>query len=299
MNQDLASISLHHGLPTMISKILKFLHRKSTRIILLILSSLIVAVCLAGVLLLNLPFFYEKSSQHMLLSYAMTASAFLIVILLVNKVFITPFVKLYLQQKNWIFIIIMILILTIALSLGSVYYWNIPIRHTVEICFDADDPEENLSIQRLMDPNNNRLHSSSNFGVEDYPIIVETGICIDGNIIDLDPLKVWLSKRLKSIVQENPPDGRFFVSINNVPSVVYFDRNAEDNSNVVTINEGFENGTILPFAEHKLIYSGIKALAVFCSAIYLSLFFFGLTELMFKNPRVNENIQTDENDENH
>lgn len=237
----------------------------------------------------------------MLLTFAVTTFAFLIAILFVNKVFIIPFVKSYLQRKNWIFIIIMFIILTAALSLGSVYYWNIPIRHTVEICFDADDSGETLSIQELKDPNNNRLHSSSSLGFEDYPITVETGTCISGSIIELDPInpKIWLSSRMRIILQEDPPNGRFYISINEIPSVVYFDKDAEDYSNIVDVNEGFEQGTILPFAEHELIYTAIKALAVFCSALYLSLFFFGLTELIFKNSPKSDNNRTAENDETH
>lgn len=249
--------------------------------------SFVTAVCFACLLLLNLPFFYEQTLNHMLLIFAVTAFAFLIVILLVNKVFITPFLNSYLKDKNLIFVIIMFVILTITLSLGSVYYWNIPIRHAVEICWDSEDLKEDLYIQKLLDSNNNRLHSSSNFGFEKYPFSIETGTCIQGFIIELDPMnpKIYLSTLLKVIVRENPPNGRFYISIDENPSVVTIDRESNYYSNSIMVNEGFERRTLLSFAEHELIYTGIKALAISFCAIYLSLFFFGVTELMFQDTK--------------
>jgi hypothetical protein len=81
------------------------------------------------------------------------------------------------------------------------------------------------------------------------------------------------------VVQENPPDGRLFIAVNDNPAVVYFDEDAEEPVGTeILFTEGFDQGEVLPFARNKYISLGVKSIALILSAIYLSLLLFGLTE---------------------
>jgi hypothetical protein len=89
----------------------------------------------------------------------------------------------------------------------------------------------------------------------------------------------WIVPRVRFLIKTMPPDGRFYTAINDVPSVVYFDKDAEEPfPGEVIIDEGFEKGSKITIPWHKAWFLALKASMLFLSAIYLSFFFFGLTE---------------------
>jgi len=260
---------------------MKLFQNKVTRIALLLLLSLLVAVSLSGRILFSLPFFYEQNNNQRILTSLLITLMFCGLVFIAYNTLILPFLSLYLKWKNVIFIILMIIILISTSSINSLYYWSIPKENNIEICFDAAEGSKNLQIHKLIESHTKRLYSPVSFGVDQYPIIIPSGECVNGKIITMywKYTLMLFFPSLTAVAQKEPPDGRFYLSINDVPSVVYFDKNAEEPiGNEVNFNEGIEDGETLPFVIHKYLYTAVKAICLIVSSIFLSLFFFGLTE---------------------
>jgi hypothetical protein len=260
---------------------MKLIQNKVTQIALLLLLSLLVAVSLSGRILFSLPFFYEQTESQRWSTFLICTFILIILTLLSNKALILPYRNRLLQRKNLVFLLIMFIILTSTSFISTIHYWAVPKTHTIEICFDAEEGTKNLEIHKLMESVTKRLYDPHSFGTDYYPIIIKSGECVNGTITTL----YWkfhlllFSPALTAVVQENPPDGRFFLSINDEPAVVYFDKEATPPiENEVRFTDGLGKGEVLPFARNQSFFTGLKVLALVISAIYLSLFFFGLTE---------------------
>jgi hypothetical protein len=260
---------------------MKLSRSKVIRILLHVLLIITISISLTMSCLLRLAFFYEQNNNQRILTSLLITLMFCGLVFIAYNTLILPFLSLYLKWKNVIFIILMIIILISTSSINSLYYWSIPKENNIEICFDAAEGSKNLQIHKLIESHTKRLYSPVSFGVDQYPIIIPSGECVNGKIITMywKYTLMLFFPSLTAVVQKEPPDGRFYLSINDVPSVVYFDKNAEEPiGNEVNFNEGIEDGETLPFVIHKYLYTAVKAICLIVSSIFLSLFFFGLTE---------------------
>lgn len=260
---------------------MKLIHNKTFQTALIIVISLIFAISLAARILLSLPFFYEQPAQQRILTFVIVFLLLSLFIMLMNKFLILPYFQLLLKWKNIFFILLLTIIIVATSSVSTTHYWSRPEKHEVEICFDATDGAESLEINKLAEPKTNRLFSPKSFGFNHYPITVRSGECIQGQIVTLYwrfPLR-YILKIMNVVVQEKPPNGRLFIAVNDNPAVVYFDKDADEPVGTeILFTEGFDQGEVLPFARNKYISLGVKSTALILSAIYLSLFLFGLTE---------------------
>jgi len=243
--------------------------------------SIAVGVCLSGLVLLNLTSFYENDTARQVILFLIVMTVISSFVFFANKAFILPYLDYFKKWETWVFIGLMVIILTISMSISAEHYWEMPIIHKVKICFDAEENAGNLIIDDMVDPNTNRQYSLRSFGLSRYPFTINSGTCIDGEFVNLvrrSP-RWWIVPRVKLIIKSTPPDGRFFVSINDVPSVVYFDQDAEERFNAeVIINEGFEKGNQIRIPWRKAWFFALKAGGVLLSGFYLSVLFFGLSE---------------------
>jgi len=260
--------------------------------------SIAVGVCLSGLILLNLTSFYENNTARQVVTYIIVMTVISLFVFFINKTLILPYFDHFKKWKTWVFIGLMVIILTISMSISAKHYWDMPIIHKVEICFDAEENTANLIIDDIVDPNTNRRYSLRSFGLSRYPFTINSGTCIDGELVNLvrrSP-RWWIVPRVKFIIKSTPPDGRFYVSVNDVPSVVYFDQDAEERFNAeVIINEGFDQGNQIRIPWRKAWFFALKAGGVLLSGFYLSIFFFGLTERIF-NYRKDELLKGLENE---
>jgi hypothetical protein len=269
---------------------MKIFKNKTFHKTIIVLISVAAAMGLSLRVLLSLPFFYEQTPGQKILTLAVVFLAFLFLIWLSNKTFILPNLQEFTQLKNILFIILLFIIIASTSSVSTVHYWSKPEKHEVEICFDSTDGNESLEINKLVEPKTNRLFSPKSFGVKHYPIIVPSGECLQGQVVTLYwryPLR-YLLKIMSVVVEDNPPDGRLFISVNDNPAVVYFDKDAEDPVKTeISFTEGFDQGEVLPFARNLYISLGIKTIALILSSLYLSLFLFGLTGKILNLENVN------------
>lgn len=257
------------------------IQNKKLSAVLINLGSLLIAGCMAGRGLLNLPLFYEQLPGQKWLIFLLLTIVLFVFVFFANKAFIRPYLKTYLKPKNFIFILLIFIILTGISLISTTYYWAKPEKHSVEICFDAADGKQALDIQELIEPVTKRLYSPKSFGQDRYPIILKSGTCSNGSIVTL----YWkyhlllFAPGLTAVVQANPPDGRFFMSINDTPAVIMFDEeNNPQEDNLVNFNDGFDKGETLSFARNLHIYTGLKVFALLITTVYFSFFFYGLTE---------------------
>ena len=259
------------------------LSRKSINAI-SILVSLAVGVCLTGLILLNLIFFYERDTTFQIIIFTALSILLSIVIFFINRSLILPYFDHFNHIKPWWFIGLMSVILVIIFFIGADHYWEMPIVHNVEICFDAEDNGGELIINSMVDPNTNRQYALESFGYSRYPFTIESGTCINGKLVNLvrrEP-RWWIVPRVKFIIKTSPPDGRFFISINDIPSVILFDKEADEPFNgEIIVDEGFDQGQALRIPWRKAWFFALKAGGVFLSGFYLSFFFYGLTERIF------------------
>jgi len=263
------------------------LSKKSITITNIILS-IVVGACLAGLILLNLTSFYENDTSKQVAIFILVMAIISLFAFFANKAFILPYFEKFKELKTWVFIGLMFIILTISFSIGADHYWAMPIIHKVEICFDAEENVGNLIIDDIVDPNTNRQYSLHSFGLSRYPFTINSGTCINGDLVNLvrrSP-RWWIVPRVKFIIKSTPPDGRFYVAINDIPSVVYFDQDAEERFNSeVIVNEGFEQGNPIKIPWRKAWFFALKSGGVLLSSFYLSVFFFGLTEQIISYPK--------------
>jgi hypothetical protein len=121
-----------------------------------------------------------------------------------------------------------------------------------------------------------------------------SGSCVNGEIITLYTHKAqwWEIPGLTVILPATPPDGRFYLSINEVPAVVQLQQQMDtEQTNEITYRDGFEFGEPLLIARHVTLFRALKWIGIFISALYLSLFLFGSAETII-NPPQNEIMDT-------
>jgi len=260
---------------------MKFIKSKITRICTICILMILVAASLTETILFRLPFFYEQSTQEKAMTFLVVGLFLLIFVILASKAFIFPFIRRIPKRNNLIFIGCIAILLTLALAVTSAHYWAVPEIHMVEICFNAGNESDNLDIQKLVDPNTNRLYSPDSFGFTRYPITINSGQCVTDRTMNLlSPLtQPLMGFRLTAVVQDDPPEGRFYVTINNVPAVINFEQDTEiQPTSDIVFKDGFEKGKKLDVPWSQYWFVCVKGLGIFLSAIYLSLFLFGLTE---------------------
>lgn len=246
-----------------------------------ILFSIIISFSFAFRSLLGLPFFYEQNKEEQIRGFFLLSLIIFFLILLFNHLLIHPHLGKLQHKREKLFLIIMTGIILVVLLLSSASYWSIPEVHDVQMCFDASDKISSLSITGLINSNTKRLYPPESFGFSRYPIILRSEDCLDGRITMLlsELTQGLFSKRLIIRVPEDPPSGRFFVSINEVPSVINFSTDTDkENINEIIFDEGFDQGRRItrPWGQHWFIL--IKMLAVILCALYISLLLFGFNE---------------------
>jgi len=252
-----------------------------TQIITLIVLIALVSISITGISLLSLPFFYDQPTQVRTMIFIGVSILFFLLSHFAARVFILPYVKYYKTRSNLAFLIIIFIILTVTIALSYANLWAVPEIHKVEICFDADDGSQSLNIEKLVDPNKNRLFSPDSFGFRRYPIIVDSGSCISGRITNLVSrlTESLMADQITIGVQEAPPSGRFYVSINDVPAVFNFKQDGESQpSTSILFKDGFDQGRRIEEPWQQNWFICLKLIAIFIISIYLSLFLFGLTE---------------------
>jgi hypothetical protein len=254
---------------------------KRTINIITILLSLAIGICLSALILFNLIGFYEQNPGRQITIFLIVSLVIAQLVFFSINVFILPFIAKFNAWKNLIFIASVTIVLILALSLGAKHYWDMPVVHKIEVCFDAEDGAGSVIIDEIIDPNTNRQYTPFAFGDSRYPLNLESGNCINGSLVNMISRsnQWWIVPRVRFLIKTTPPDGRFYTAINNVPSVVYFDKDAEEPfPGEVIIDEGFDQGSKITIPWHKAWFLALKAGMLFLSAIYLSFFFFGLTE---------------------
>lgn len=195
---------------------MKFFGKPITQVILFYSLIVLTAISLSGKSLLSLPFFYNQSAQQRLITFLIVALVFCVLVYFTSRVFILPYLIILVEWKNLVFIIVLTIFLSMLLGINSAPYWAFPEIHKVEICFDAQEGEENLRIEKLVEPSTNRLFPSDSFNQDRYPLRVPSGGCINGRLVYLPSLltRALIIPRLSVIVDENPPAGRFFINAN-------------------------------------------------------------------------------------
>ena len=260
---------------------MKFIQNKSTRVAILIFTVLIISLSLSSLCLLNFPWFYHQNTRDKVNTLVLLMTIFSILVYTALKLIMLPNFKDYFKVKNIIFIIILFLFLTVTTGINSNYYWSVPEISPIEICFDAEDEISSLTINELNHAVTNELFPSINFGSKRYPLTLESESCINGNIMTFWRPKMWFwnPPGMTIIVQESPPDGRLFVSANDIPSVIYFDQDAENPiGREVIFTDGFNQGLKIDDPYNHYWFWGVKALGVIFPSLFLSIFFFSLSQ---------------------
>lgn len=258
------------------------LSKRSINIIAILLS-LAIGICLSALILFNIVGFYEQNPGRQIIIFLIAALVLAILVFFSIRAFILPNLTQFNNWNNLFFIAFVTIILILALTLGAKHYWDMPVMQNIEVCFDAEVGSGSVTIDEIIDPNTTRQYSPFAFGDSRYPLALESGKCINGNIVNFSSLsnRWWVGSRIRFLIKTTPPDGRFYAAINDVPSVVLFDKDAEKPfAGEIIIDEGFDQGTKLTIPWHKAWFLALKAGGLFLSAIYLSFIFFGLTESM-------------------
>ena len=252
--------------------------------------NLVATLSLTALALLNFSMFYEYDPQRQVLVFAITTLCLFVLVYLATKAFILPELAKYRQRKTLAFIALLAAILAAVFAASAVYYWSVPTDHQVEICFDAVDGERQISIDKMVEPITNRLYTPAGFGR--YPLTIRSGACEKGRITTLYSIfsHWWEIPRVTVMLRDDIPAGRFFLSINDVPAVVQFeDAPGQEPQDEITFRDGFEHGSVHTFARHRTIYLALKGLMLLVSALYLAMFFFGLSERITTDASNNTN----------
>jgi hypothetical protein len=260
---------------------MKLLHSKLARVVIVILLVSLISLSLSSLTLLNFPWYYHQNSQQQVFTLLKLTTIFSILTYVALKLFILPYLKSFLEFKNIIFIFILFLFLTFTIGISSNYYWAVPEISPVKICFDAEDDVSAIEIKELNHAVTNELFPPDNFGSKRYPLELVSGDCLNGSVMTFwrPVMWFWNPPGMTVVVKENPPDGRLFVSANNIPSVIYFDQDAENPiGNEVKFTDGFDQGSKIDDPYNHYWFWGLKALGVIFSSLFLSLFFFSLTQ---------------------
>jgi len=272
------------------------LRSKTIKITILVLLVLIISFSFAAISFLNFPLIYHQETQERTITFLIAMFGFSFLTLFAIKSFLLPYLSEYIKLQNLIFIVILIIFLTATITTNLNYYWSVPVTHNIEICFDADDADSTIIFRELVHPVTNRLYPPDSFGTDRYPLLLESGGCLNGSVMTFYRriMRFWNKPGITVLVQEDPPDGRLYVSVNEVPTVVYFNQNAETQpNNEIVFNDGFDLGNKVETPWNQYWFWGIRVLAVFISAIFLSLFFFGLAEriITFSSVKLNQRKQ--------
>lgn len=251
---------------------------------------LLITLSLTAASLFRFPVFYEQSPTQRIRTFLLGGLLFFMLTVVGSLRFVLPHVKKTLTKKNLLFTIPLAVLLTFFLVTTSANYWAMPEVHAVEICFEAYGGTGTVIIQEFVDPNTNRLYPPNSFGADRYPIKVGSGECVSGRIMMLiSPLtQALIGYQVTATIEENPPDGRLAIEINNSPSVVYFAQNSEEGTSTeIVLKDGFDNGTELkkPWGEIWLL--GLKLIAAVISASFIALFLSTLTEEVFSSSAKN------------
>lgn len=264
---------------------MKILQSKTSRTIILIILLLVTSISLTAVFLLNLPFFYQQNNHTKLTTFVITFAGFFLLDSLLLKVLVFSYLKNAIKLKNLFLIGFLIIFLIITIGIGSNYYWSVPTLHHVEICFDAEDGSSTIIIPELTHHISNRLFPPEGFGLENYPLFLESGECVQGTVMTLyrRVMRFWNQPGMTVFIRQDPPDGRLFLNVNNTPTAVYFDQDSEEQpDNEVTVTAGFESGLRMDSPWDKTWFMAVKLLGVGFSAFGLALFLFGFTERVLK-----------------
>ena len=242
--------------------------------------SYLAAMAMACVIHFSLSYFYHLSTGAKILVWAVTFVIIRLTMHFANQAFILPYASSFVKRPNVIFLAIMVLVLTAAAALNSPDYWALPVEHDLKICFDSQEPGESLKIQKLIDPNTRRLFSSGTFGISSYPLVIKSGSCVQGKILMLYTsfMQSFLAPRLSLEVESDPPGGRLYMEVNEVAAVVNFDGAYSAPEGGLILNEGFDAGRPILMPWWQRWFYGIKLIALFLSAVYWSLLFFGVVE---------------------
>lgn len=263
---------------------MKLNQSKSLRLFLLIFSSIIYAFGLSGVVLLNLPSFYLQNVQERLITFLVSVGILCISVLFAQKALILPFLKKFKKTRNLIFILLLVGFLTLTITVSSNHYWSIPTTHNLTICFTADDGTSTLVIPELGHSITNQLFSPEGFGENRYPLLVESGECINGSVMSFyrRVMRYWNEPGMTIFIREPIPDGKLSVKVNDIPSVIQFDQTGEEKTaNEIGITDGFESGVMITNPWNQTWFLGVKALGMVLSAAFLAFFLWGFTERVF------------------
>ena len=267
---------------------MKLSFSSSSKKLLLVLLTIAASISLSGLILLNLPSYYEQTLQSKWIIFPLLSILLFGCLFLSAQILILPNKQKLCSKQGVLFIAIIMPLLVFLFAFSDVYYWSVPVSHRVEICFDASDDAPQINIQRLVTPLSNRVHSPLTFGASRYPITVPSGSCVSGEIITLYTHKAqwWEVPGLTVILPTAPPNGRFYLSINEIPAVVQLQEQTDtEQTNEITYRDGFEFGEPLLIANHVTLSRALKWLGIFISALYLSLLLFGLIEKIISPPQ--------------
>lgn len=248
------------------------------------LASLLFAMGLSAVALLNFPSFYQQDREAKLLAFSISCVVLFILALFALKSIILPFWKKLKKTRNLVFVLLLSAFLVVVITVSSNYFWSVPTTHQVEICFDADDGETPLVVPQLSHSMTNHLFSPKGFEQDHYPIVINSGECKSGTILSFyrRVMRYWNVPGMTIFIREPVPNGRLGVTVNGVPSVIQFDQAAEDQiGNEINITDGFDSGVRITSPWDQPWFLGLKVLSVAFSAAFLALFLFGFTELLF------------------
>jgi len=256
---------------------LKISHQ--AKILIIIGLSILIGMSLSALCLLNISWFYEQTTTVQLRSFGILVIGFCLIVFFTTKRLILPIFGVLSQLKNLLFIILLIAFLVLVLSIGAVYYWSIPEIHSVRMCFESEEAHLSVSIQELNEANTNRLFAPGSFGVDRYPIRIASGSCVQGTIVNLVSQfpRWWIFPKVALILEDLPQSGRLEIYLNDVRSVVDF--NPKMSSEII-IDEGLMNGIERRIPWGQSWFLGVKFLAIVISAVFISLFLFGLIEEM-------------------
>lgn len=263
---------------------MKFFQSKSIRTVFLILSSLLFALALSAVLLMNLASFYQLDQQTRLLTFLISLVISFLLVVCAQRSFVLPYLKKIKKRGNLIFLILLIGFLSVTITTSSNYLWSVPTTHEINICFDADDGTSPLIIPELGHSITNQLFSPEGFRKDRYPLLINSGECINGSVMSFyrRVMRYWNNPGMTIFIREPIPNGTLSVTVNDVPSVIQFDQSGEEiTANEINITDGFDSGVMITSPWNQSWFLGLKALGVILSATFLALFFFGFTERIF------------------
>jgi len=263
-----------------------FFQQKAVKLISYSLLVLVAAISFSSVFLLNFPLFYQQTSQERIVASLITLFVFLILNTFSLTAFILPSLQKFKKPKNLILLFGLMIFLSVTIAISLNYFWSIPTNHEIEFCFDGKDESSTIIIPLLAHPVTNRLYPPESFGVDNYPLFIDSGNCENGSVTTFyrHIMRYWHSPGMIVFVRDPSPDGKLSIEVNNTPSVINFDHDAEEQpGNEIVIFEGFDLGEKIEEPWDQNWFFGIRVVSVLISALYLSISLFGFTEKIIRN----------------